>query len=138
MNDFEPMPPPRAPCQPEFAPKRRGVFAEKSGEPARLLADPVPIDLNALALLIRLRTAARVRSVPCHVVARVAQRARFLPDASIEWHGEIFHDNEDGRFGHAQTLKHSTAESLNRFRSEVARWGPAGGPASANPPAPAR
>ena len=87
MNDFEPMPPPRCPRQPEFAPKRGGVFAKKSGEPARLLADPVPINLDALALLLRLRTASHLRANHGHVVTRVAQRARFLPDASIEGHG---------------------------------------------------
>ena len=100
VNDPETPPPPRFPGQSCFPPERGSILAKKSDQTARFPAEPMPVNLNAFELFLGLRVAAHLRTNHRHFVTRLAQRARFLPYATVERHGQVFDDDEDGRLAH--------------------------------------
>src|SRR5437867_1968724 len=101
VNQLEAMPPPGLPSQACFSPESGSVLAEKAKKTTGLFADPVPIDLNALQLLLGFGITAHLRANHDHIVSRVAEGARLLPDAAIQWDRQILDDNESAGLAHA-------------------------------------
>ena len=104
MQDIEAVPPPGFPKQPELAPESRAVLAKKTADCTGLLADPVPVNLNAVDDFLRLCEAAHPRANDNHLVACIAQCARFLPDPAVERHRQVLDDDANAGllFAHQQ------------------------------------
>ena len=77
---------------------------KKTTNRAGFLADPVPVNLNAVDDFLRLGVAAHLWADDDHLVAGVAQRARFLPDAAVERHRQVLDNDADAGllFAHQQ------------------------------------
>ena len=83
--------------QPELARQRPGIFQQVAGRPGSF-PEPVPVDFDPLAYFVALIKAAALGRDDRDAIAGLSQRARLLPHATVEWHGEIFDDNEDRYF----------------------------------------
>src|ERR1043165_7107377 len=105
MNDPEPVPSPSFYGQTQFPPKRGGIFSKETGEPPRLFANPVSINLNPFKIFLGRRIAALFGADNDHLITGVAQRTCFLPHTSIQRDRQVLHHDQDG------TLLHRSSES---------------------------
>jgi hypothetical protein len=123
VDDAEAVTAPRLPGEPPFAPEGGGVLAEEPEEAAGFVADPVSVDMDAVEMFVGCRVTAHLGADDDHFVAGVAEGAGLLPDATVQRHGEVFDEDEDGRFRHGFE-RHLPAEALVG-RGELAEFGPA-------------
>src|SRR5260221_66000 len=109
VDHFEPMPPPGLPRQPHFPPQRGEVLPEKPNQASGFLANPMSIDLDAVDFFLRFGVASHLRANHHHLITRIPQRARFLPDPAVERDGQVFDEDEDG-------VLHEGSEAKNVVR----------------------
>ena len=82
--------------EPEFMEERRRVFAEVSKRPAPLRRQRVPIDRDVVDDLEPLRIGRVRRADHRDQPAGAGEGLSLLPDAPIEWDGQIFDDDDTG------------------------------------------
>ena len=94
MDDVEAIPAPYPPSKPKLPKKRASIF-DKIGQATARFRQGVAIDSNSFEFDLALLRAGAGRTNDRNQKARVAQSFCLVPDAAIEWNGQILDDNQD-------------------------------------------